>query len=67
MNSILTAILFNSGLTHGSMLYATCYLLSIGLLPSFAINKMEISGVDKNPGTLAHDKHRIPPVNGITE
>ena len=54
-------------LTPYSMPYAPCSLLSIGFLPAFAINEMEIAGIDKNPGTLPHDENRISPVNGITE
>jgi hypothetical protein len=50
-----------------SMPYVPCSLLSIDLLPALAIDEMEIAGIDKNPGTLAHDEHRISPVNGITE
>jgi hypothetical protein len=42
-------------------------LISIDFLPALAIDEMEIAGIDENPGTLAHDEHRISPVNGITE
>lgn len=50
-----------------SMPYAPCPLARIGLFPALAINEMEIAGIYKDSGALAHDKHRISPVNGITE
>ena len=42
-------------------------LARIDFLPALAINEMEIAGVDKNSGALAHDEHRISPVHGIAE
>jgi hypothetical protein len=49
------------------MPYAPCSLSRIGLLPSFPVNEMEISGIDKNPGALSHYEYWISPVDGIAE
>ena len=42
-------------------------LARIDFLPALTINEMKIAGVDKNSGALAHDEHRISPVNSIAE
>ena len=49
------------------MPYAPCSSLGIGLFLALAINEMEIAGIDKNPGALPYNEHRISPVYSIAE
>ena len=42
-------------------------LVSIGLMPVFPIDQVEITAVDEDSGTLAQYENWVSPVNGISE
>ena len=61
---------FQYQMTKTVLEFVICYLeflASIGLLPAFPVDQMEIAAIDENTGALSQDKHRITPVYGITE